>query len=127
MGGLLLFMALALSAQAADPSVVVYRARAAVKGRWTHPSIYSDGKELTRLYRGTFFQYTLPPGKHIVTMGRTEVGQFVEMESGKTYYFRFGHKNIFVNAVTGRAALTLEPVDEATAKREMEGLKRAEK
>ena len=59
----------------------------------------------------------------MITLGRTEVGQFVNMESGKEYYFRFGHKNILVTAVSGREPLTLTLVEEATAHQEMDGLK----
>jgi hypothetical protein len=106
-----------------DPLVYVYRSQAVMKGRWLHPSIYCDGVELTRIYRGTFFKTNVPPGKHMITLGRTEVGQFVNMESGKEYYFRFGHKNILLTAVSGREPLTLTLVEEATARQEMDGLK----
>ncbi|HLJ16513.1 MAG TPA: DUF2846 domain-containing protein [Bryobacteraceae bacterium] len=130
-----LFVALSFAASvfaqtAATPApaaVIVYRAPAVMKGRWTHPSVYCDGKELTRIYRGTFFKTTISPGKHIITLGRTEVGQFLEMEPSKAYYFRFGHKNILGTMVSGREPLTLTPVDEATARQEMDGLRQAVK
>lgn len=110
-------------AQEAPATVFIYRPQAVMKGRWIHPSIYCDGIELTRLYSGTYFRADAPPGKHIVTLGRTEVGQFVDMAPGKNYFFRFGHKNIVVNAVSGREPLTLTQVAEETARKEMSGLK----
>jgi hypothetical protein len=110
-------------AQNSVSTLHVYRSHATLKGRWLHPSIYCDGVELTRLYRGTFFATTVPPGKHMVTLGRTEVGLFVDMEPGKDYYFRFGHKNIFVTSVSGREPLTLTQVPESVARQEMDGLK----
>jgi len=113
--------------QAQSSIIYVYRPQAMMKGRWLHPSIYCDGKELTRIYRGTVFMTTIPPGRHIITLGRTEVGQFVDMEPGRKYYFRFGHKNILVTAVSGREPLTLTQVDEAVALQEMDGLKHSSK
>lgn len=101
----------------------VYRANAHIKGIMLHPSVYCDGAELTRLYRGTFFTAKIPPGKHLITLGRTEVGQLIDLESGKDYYFRFGHKNIFVTSVSGREPLTLSLVPEDEARSEMQGLK----
>src|SRR5260370_12809321 len=86
---LLLTLVSSVFAQQAKLSTVyVYRPQATLKGRWTHPSIYCDGVELTRIYRGTVFRTTVPPGKHIITLGRTEVGQFVNIEPGADYYFR---------------------------------------
>src|SRR5271165_528317 len=113
--------------QAHSSVIYVYRPQAMLKGRWLHPSIYCDGKELTRIYRGTVFTATIPPGRHVITLGRTEVGQFVDMEPAKKYYFRFGHKNILVTAVSGREPLTLTQVDEAVALQEMDGLKDSSK
>ncbi len=59
----------------------------------------------------------------MITLGRTEVGQFVDFESGKDYYFRFGHKNILVTAVSGREPLTLTEVSVEEALPEMKALK----
>jgi hypothetical protein len=113
--------------QAQASIIYVYRPQAMMKGRWLHPSIYCDGKELARIYRGTVFMTAIPPGSHMITLGRTEVGQFVDMEPGRKYYFRFGHKNIAVTAVSGREALTLTQVNEAVALHEMDGLKQESK
>jgi hypothetical protein len=104
-------------------TIHVYRAQARVKGIMLHPSIYCDGIEFTRLYRGTFFAAEVSPGKHLITLGRTEVGQLVDVEPGKDYYFRFGHKNILVTAVSGREPLTLTQVSADEARSEMRGLK----
>jgi len=128
----LIFTALGFAQTAETPArppatLYVYREKAVFKTRLSHPSIYCDGKELTRIHQGTFFETTLPPGKHMITLGRTEVGQFLNMDSGESYYFRFGHKNLFVTGVSGREPLTLTPVDEATARKEMDGLKQASK
>jgi hypothetical protein len=104
-------------------TIHVYRAQARVKGIILHPSVYCDGIELTRLYRGTFFTAEVSPGKHLITLGRTEVGQLVDMEHAKDYYFRFGHKNMLVTAVSGREPLTLTQVSADEARSEMKGLK----
>jgi hypothetical protein len=120
---LTLVSVLAFAQQELPSTLYVYRPQATLKGRWLHPSIYCDGVELTRIYRGTFFRTTILPGKHIITLGRTEVGQFVNIEPGKDYFFRFGHKNIVVTAVSGREPLTLTQVPELVARQEMDGLK----
>lgn len=118
----LLFAGVALAQSPAPVSTLyVYRANAKIKGVASHPSIYCDGIELTRLHTGTFFKTTIPPGKHVITMGRTEVGQFLDMESGKDYYFRFGHKNIFITSLTAREPFTLTQVSASEAAQEMDG------
>ncbi len=103
-------------------TVHVYRPSHVV-GMALNPSIYFDGIEIHKLHNGTFFVVSLPSGKHIITAGRTEVGQFVELEPGKDYYFMLGHKNAVVTAVTNRQPLTLSLVSEEQAQREMVGLK----
>lgn len=128
MSRLLLGLALVISFQAfpQQPATIhVYRAQAHIKGIALHPSVYCDGKEITRLHKGTFFSAEIPPGKHLITLGRTEVGLLLEMEPGKDYYFRFGHKNILVTAVSGREPLTLTEVSADEALPEMKGLKDA--
>jgi hypothetical protein len=127
MRNFLLALSLTLGVQALgqEPSATihVYRAQARIKGIALHPSVYCDGKEITRLYKGTFFTAKLPPGKHLITLGRTEVGQLLDMEPNNDYYFRFGHKNILVNAVSGREPLTLTQVSADEALPEMKELK----
>jgi hypothetical protein len=118
------FFALAFG-QEQSASIHVYRAQARIKGIALHPSVYCDGEEITRLHKGTFFSAKVPPGKHLITLGRTEVGQLLDMEPGKDYYFRFGHKNILVNAVSGREPLTLTEVSADEALPEMRDLKNA--
>src|SRR5215471_8332878 len=107
---ILVFGAFAQLPGPAPATIHVYRAKAHIKAILLHPSVYCDGKELTRLYRGTVFVTQIPAGKHMITLGRTEVGQFVDFESGKDYYFRFGHKNMLVTAVSNREPLTLTQV-----------------
>jgi hypothetical protein len=122
----MLILALPAFAQAPGPApatIHVYRAKAHIKGIALHPSVYCDGKELTRLFRGTVFVTQIPAGTHMITLGRTEVGQLVDFESGKDYYFRFGHKNILVTAVSGREPLTLTQVSAEEALPEMKALK----
>jgi hypothetical protein len=119
----MLAMAQAFGQQPAPATIHVYRAQARIKGIALHPSVYCDGKEITRLYKGTFFTAEILPGKHLITLGRTEVGQLLDMEPGKDYYFRFGHKNIVVTAVSGREPLTLTQVSADEALPEMKDLK----
>jgi len=109
--------------QPSSATIHVYRAQARIKGIALHPSVYCDGNEITRLHKGTFFTAEILPGKHLITLGRTEVGQLLDMEPGKDYYFRFGHKNILVTAVSGREPLTLTQVSADEALSEMKDLK----
>jgi hypothetical protein len=123
---LILIFVFAAFAQPPSPgptTIHVYRAKAHIKGIALHPSVYCDGKELTRLYRGTVFVTQIPPGKHMMTLGHTEVGQLVDFESGKDYYFRFGHKNILVTTLSSREPLTLTQVSAEEALPEMKALK----
>jgi hypothetical protein len=58
MNGILLALGLVLGVQAfgqQTATVHVYRAQAHLKGIMLHPSVYCDGKEITRLHKGTFF------------------------------------------------------------------------
>ena len=118
---LLLISALAFGQEHA--TIHVYRAPARIKGIALHPSVYCDGKEITRLYKGTYFTAQIVTGKHLVTLGRSEVGQLLDMEAGNDYYFRFGHKNMVVTAVSGREPLTLTQVSADEALSEMKDLK----
>jgi hypothetical protein len=65
-------------------TIHVYRERHLV-GFAISPSIYVDGIELQRLRNGTFFVAILLTGKHMITVGRSEVGLFVDFEPGKQY------------------------------------------
>jgi hypothetical protein len=116
---------LALTAQNTAPSptakIHVYRPNTRIFGIGSHPSIYCDGKELTRLYRGTIFTAWVAPGKHLITGGRSEVGQLVDMEPGKDYYFRFAFdagKNL-----SGAQPFTLSVVSEDEARSERQNLR----
>jgi len=92
-----------------------------------HPSIYFDGMELYRLGAGTFFTATVPAGKHLITAGRSEVGQLLDIEAGKEYYFLLGHKNMFVTGLGGAEPMTLSLVTEDEARSGMRGLKELKK
>jgi hypothetical protein len=107
----------------ATATVHVYRPKHVV-GMALKPSIYFDGVEIHRLHNGTFFVVSLPSGKHMLTAGRSEVGQLVELEAGKDYYFAFGHKNWAVTAVANRQPITLSLVSVEEAQREMVGLRK---
>jgi hypothetical protein len=106
-----------------NATVHIYRPSHVV-GKALNPSIYCDGVEIHKLHNGTFFVVSLPAGKHMITAGRTEVGQFVALEPGKDYYFVLGHKNWAVTAVSGRQPLTLSLVSAEQARREMAGLRK---
>jgi hypothetical protein len=95
-----------------------------IYGMALHPSIYCDGQELLRLHSGTYFSIDLPAGKHMLSSGRSEVGQFVDLESGKAYFFRFDLKKS--SMFTGAPPVLLVPVPAETAKAEMKDLKIAE-
>ena len=92
-----------------------------VYGIALHPSIYCDGVELLRLHNGTYFSVKLTPGKHMLSSGRSEVGQFVDLEAGKEYFFRFDLKKS--SMFTGAPPVVLVPMAAETAKAEMNGLK----
>jgi len=126
---LLALCLLAGVAFAADPpqtvTIYVYRPHALMKARASHPSVYLDGKEVARIHQGTFVAFAAEPGKHMVTLGRSEVGQLREMESGKSQYFRFGHRNLLLIGITNAQPFTLTEVSEETAREEMTGLRKA--
>lgn len=87
------------------------------------PSIYVDGKALERLHNGRYLTAEIPKGKHMITAGRTEVGQFIDFEAGKDYYFRLGHRNVWGTAVSGREPMMLDEVTADVAEKETKGLK----
>jgi hypothetical protein len=115
-------LAQAFGQQPAPATIQVYRPKAKIMARGVHPSIYLDGVELYRLHQGTFFMAIVPAGKHLVTAGRSEVGQLVEMEPGKHYYFRFGHRNLLLSGFSGSQPITLSLVSEDEARSEIQGL-----
>jgi hypothetical protein len=106
-------------------TVTVYRPKRTY-GKMIKPSIYCDGVELTRLHNGTFFAVSLPSGKHMITSGRSEVGQFVNLEPGKQYYLLFGWQR-WVTGFVGVQPVTLSLVSEDEARPEMQKLKEARK
>jgi hypothetical protein len=120
---------LASVAFAADPppqtaTVYAYRTKVKFMARALRPSIYCDGIEIQRLANGTFLSHKVPAGKHMISAGRTEVGQLVDLEAGKEYFFKLDHKNVFVSNWSGRQPMTLTVVPADTARREMDGLKK---
>jgi len=106
-----------------NATIHVYRAKAKLKGIALHPSIYLDGTEIKQISVGRFIVTSLPPGKHMISAGRSEVGQLVDLEPGKEYFFRIGHKNMFAVGFSGVQPITISLVSEEEAKREMAGLK----
>lgn len=80
--------ALPLFGQDATATLHIFRPNTRIFGAGSKPSIYIDGKALARLARGEDFTATVSPGKHMVTAGRSEVGQFMDFEPGKDYYLR---------------------------------------
>jgi hypothetical protein len=102
----------------------VYRIKVRFMARTLRPSIYFDGTELLRLANGQYFSRSVPTGKHMISAGRTEVGQFVDLEPGKEYFFKLDHKNVFISNQTGRQPMTLTPVPMEQARREMDGLQK---
>jgi hypothetical protein len=108
---------------AADPgtaTVYAYRTHVKLMARALRPSIYCDGMELRRLANGSYFSASVPAGKHMISAGRTEVGRLVDLEPGKD------HKNVFVSNWSGRQPMTLTQVPGDVARREMDGLRRAD-
>src|SRR5689334_3665989 len=87
-------------------------------------SIYCDGIEIQRLANGTFLLYKVPAGKHMISAGRTELGQLVDLEPAKEYFFKLDHKNVFVSNWSGRQPMVLTIVPADTARSEMDGLKK---
>jgi|SRR5580692_2628883 hypothetical protein len=106
-------------------TIHVYRAKAKIKGVALHPSIYYDGRELYRLYVGTFVTTQVSVGKHMISVGRSEVGLLMDLEAGQDYYFCFGHKNMLVTGFSGAQPITLTLVSKDEAKSAMVGLRDA--
>jgi hypothetical protein len=109
-------------AQAPTATIHVYREKHLV-GFAISPSIYVDGIALQRLNNGTLFVAKLTTGKHMITVGRSEVGLFIEFEPDKHYYFRMDHKNWAGTAVSGRQPVFLSQVPADEAEGEMKTLK----
>jgi hypothetical protein len=108
-------------------TVYVYRTKVRIMLRALRPSIYFDGTELRRLANGEYFSRELPTGKHMISAGRTEVGQLVDLEPGKEYFFKLDHKNVMVTWASeplSRQPMTLTPVPMDQARREMDGLQK---
>jgi hypothetical protein len=103
-------------------TVCVYRTKVRIIARALRPSIYFDGTELRRLANGEYFSRELPTGKHMISAGRTEVGQLVDLEPGKEYFFKLDHRNAIITDFSGRQPMTLTPVSMEQARREMDGL-----
>jgi len=103
-------------------TVYVYRAKARIMGAAIRPSIYFDGMELRRLAKGEYFSRSVPTGKHMISAGRSEVGQLVDIERGKEYFFKLDHKNTFVTAISNREPMMLTQIPVEQARREMDGL-----
>lgn len=126
----LAILAVMTTALGADPAptrtatVYVYRTKVRFMARALRPSIYCDGLELRQLANGEYFVDALPTGKHMISAGRTEVGQLVDLEPDKAYFFKLDHKNVFVSNWSGRQPMTLTSVPENQARTEIEGLKR---
>jgi hypothetical protein len=109
--------------QTDSATVTVYRPKRVVYGRMIKPSIYCDGVQLERISNGTFFVANIPSGRHMISSGRSEVGQFVDFAPGKRYYFRFGFQR-WVTGFAGAPPVTLSVVPEDQAVKEMHGLKK---
>jgi hypothetical protein len=103
-------------------TIYVYRSKAKIVGAMLRPSVYYDGTELYRLDTGTFFTAKLPIGKHMITIGRSEVGLLMDLEPGKDYYFAFGHRSVWAGAV-GVQPIFLSLVSEDKARADMQGLR----
>jgi len=93
-------------------------------GMALHPSIYCDGIELQRLHNGTYFSAEVSAGKHMFTSGRSEVGQFMDLEPGKNYFFRFDLKKS--SMFTRSQPAVLVQVSSETATPDMQKLKLAD-
>ncbi len=102
-------------------TVTVYRPKRTY-GWAIKPSIYCDGVELARLRNGSFFVASLPPGRHLISAGRSEVGQFLTLEPHKQYFFQLGFQR-WVTGFVGVQPVTLSAVPEEKARTEMEELK----
>jgi hypothetical protein len=110
------------TSEAGKATIHVYRARR-VAGMALHPSIYCDGVELQRLHNGTFFTASLPSGKHMISAGRSEAGQFIDLEPGKQYFLRFGFKS-WTTGLSGAQPAALSLVSKEEAEPAMRGLKK---
>src|SRR5271169_4896227 len=97
-------------------TVTVYRPKRTY-GKMIKPSIYCDGVELQRLRNGKFFVVSLPPGQHMISSGRSEVGQLVNLQSGKQYFFQLGFQR-WVTGFVGIQPVTLSIVSEDKARTE---------
>jgi hypothetical protein len=104
-------------------TVIVYRPHAKMVGILLRPSLYADGAQVTRICNGCFFSIPLPTGKHMITMGRSEVGRDIDLKTGETLYFKMWEKKSAM--VTGAQPIVLDPVEKDVAVNEMKKLRQA--
>lgn len=121
------FLALILAAIAsgqdalpAPPTATVYVYR--IGGRVSigvagHPWFYCDGRKLAQIHAGTFTVAHITPGDHMISAELVKVGQFLDLEAGKRYFFRLAFRNFKSDIVT------LQQVPETQAVPEMQKLK----
>jgi Protein of unknown function (DUF2846) len=127
--GVTLFF-IAVSALAAMPSdngngnaiVYVYRPHrftAAAK----NPSIYVDGREISRLHNGTYLKFEVAPGQHSLTSASYVEGDpFESFQAGREYFFRL-QTGSWVKGAVGRAEMKLLAVPKEQGTVEIEKLK----
>ena len=118
-----LFISLATFAAVppATATVTVYRPKR-LYGAMSKPSIYRDGVELDRMRNGRFLTVTVPVGQHMITAGRSEVGQWIDFKPGESYFFELRFHD-WVTGFSGVPPVILDVVSEDKARTEMHGLK----
>jgi hypothetical protein len=95
-------------------------------GRLDHPVVFCDGTPIQRVESHHFFVTDLPPGPHAFSVGFYATGNFVTLESGKSYYFKTtldGKPHLMAN----RPLWTIDPISAEEATSEMQQMKQTTK
>src|SRR5690349_9365783 len=125
-GATLFFIAVsALAAMASeDGNAIVYVYRPyRFTGAARNPSIYVDGREISRLNNGTYLKFEVAPGQHSLTSASYVEGDpYENFQVGKEYFFRL-QTGSWVKGMVGRAEMKLLAVPKEKGTVDIEKLK----
>ena len=108
-------LALGPLAAAQSATIHIYRDRAKFVGIASSPFIYIDGREVSRLGNGHYFEYPVSPGQHVLSMGLTDNAQPIHAEAGGDYYYHWSARLSF-GGMAVLIPITREEWEQATRK-----------
>jgi hypothetical protein len=118
----ILLAALSFAQQPTGNSTVVFYRESHFYGSALKPSVYLDGKALTRLKNGRYFSQEVSPGKHELSSSMKGAPLPVDLKEGETLYVQLIIQN---GSWRGGGRLVPVPIDDG--KVALEKLKPTEK